>query len=69
MPCHFRPLELCNTYYKILLKIIVNRLKPLLPNLISLFQGAYIAGRHCSDLFLLDQEKMNSMNLSKSKEG
>lgn len=66
---HFRPLGLCNTFYKILSKILVNRLKPLQPTLISPYQGAYLLGKHCSDLFLIAQESMHSMNNSKSIEG
>lgn len=44
-------------------------IKPLLPTLISPFQGAYTQGRHTSDLFLIAHETLNSMNHSKAKEG
>ena len=32
---HYRPINLCNTVYKVIFKIIVQRLRPLLPSLIS----------------------------------
>uniref|UniRef100_A0A2N9FT32 CCHC-type domain-containing protein n=1 Tax=Fagus sylvatica TaxID=28930 RepID=A0A2N9FT32_FAGSY len=41
----FRPISLCNTVYKIVTKIIVSRIRPLLSNLISPFQTAFIPGK------------------------
>lgn len=66
---HFRPLRLCTSHYKIIIKVLINRLKPFLRNLISPHQGAFLKGRQSSDLFLLAQETLHFMNRSKNKEG
>ncbi|KAF7809507.1 putative beta-D-xylosidase 6 [Senna tora] len=68
-PSHFRPIGLCTTQYKILSKLIANRIKPLLPAIISPVQGAFMKGKHTSDLFITAHEIMYSMNKSKSKDG
>lgn len=64
-----RPIGLSTTHYMILTKILVNRLRPHLTNLISPLQGAFIKGRDAADLFLLAHEVLHSMNKSKSKKG
>jgi hypothetical protein len=56
----FRPISLCNTGYKIITKVIANRLKHVLPNLIPENQGGFVKGRHIKDNILLVQEAIHS---------
>ena len=39
---HFRPISLCNIVYKIITKIVVNRLKTMHPKIISPLQSAFV---------------------------
>ncbi|KAI9174132.1 hypothetical protein LWI28_012433 [Acer negundo] len=56
----FRPIFCCNTLYKIIAKIITNRIKPCLPDIISPSQSAFVAGRSIGDNILLAQELMRN---------
>ena len=52
----FRSISLCNVTYKIIAKIMVNRLKPFMDGLITPFQNAFIQGRLITDNIILAQE-------------
>lgn len=52
----FRPISCCNTVYKCIAKIVANRLKVVLPNLVGPQQTAFIQGRRIGDNILLAQE-------------
>jgi hypothetical protein len=45
----FRPISLCNLCYKIITKIIANRLKPFLSRYISCEQLGFLKGRHIQE--------------------
>ena len=64
---HFRPISLCNVTYKIISKILVNRLKPLMDKLISPFQNAFIQGRSITDNILLAHEIFDTLKKKKGR--
>lgn len=61
----FCPIALCNVIYKVISKVIANRLKPLLPLLISLEQSGYVEGRQILDGIILTHEIIHSLKHSK----
>uniref|UniRef100_A0A2N9IUL5 RNase H type-1 domain-containing protein n=1 Tax=Fagus sylvatica TaxID=28930 RepID=A0A2N9IUL5_FAGSY len=65
----FRPISLCNTVYKIVTKSIVARIRPLLSNLISPFQAAFVPGRRGIDNVIIAQELIHSLHKKKGAKG
>ncbi|KAL8091333.1 hypothetical protein AgCh_033807 [Apium graveolens] len=56
----FRPIALCNVIYKCITKLIANRIKGCLNELVDDTQNAFIPGRRISDNILLTQELLKN---------
>ncbi|VVA36970.1 PREDICTED: reverse mRNAase [Prunus dulcis] len=63
----FRPISLCNSSYKILSKILANRLKSILPLIISENQNAFLQERQIQDNIILAHEAFHHLRNPKKK--
>jgi len=69
-PCFFgdyRPISLCNLCYKLITKVIANRIKPVLSRSLSEEQLGFLKGRQILDAIGTTQECLHSINIKKSK--
>jgi len=64
-PDKYRLIAICNVIYKLISKVVANRLKPLLPLLILLEQTGYVEGRQIMDGIILSNEVIHSLKILK----
>ena len=58
---NYRPISLCNVIYKIISKVLANRLKPMLHSIILETQSAFIANRFITNNILIAFKSLHHM--------
>lgn len=62
---HFRPIALCSVIYKILSKVLVNRIKLLLNELVDHTQSAFVPDRNIDNNILISNELAHTISKSR----
>ncbi|XP_059075200.1 uncharacterized protein LOC131875177 [Cryptomeria japonica] len=57
----FRPISLCNAIYKVVSKVISNRLKPMLSHIISEEQSGFVPGRSIIEGIIIAREAIHTV--------
>lgn len=63
----FRPINLCNVFYRIIAKAIANKMKPIISHVISPTQNAFISNKLITDNVIIGYECVHKITYSKGK--
>ena len=65
----FRPISLCNVVYKLITKVLVNRLHPFSSSMVGSLQSSFIPARGTTDNVIVALEIVHYMQKFKDKKG